>query len=419
MKIAIIGAGISGLGAAYLLNPDHEITVYEANDYIGGHSRTLEADIDGAKVPVDTGFIVYNERNYPHLTGLFNHLDVEVAKSDMSFGVSINNGWLEYGTQSLWNIISQKRNLFRPAFWRMVRDVLCFNKQAERYLESDLTLGQLLDEMNMGPWFRDYYLLAMGGAIWSTPLMQMEHYPARTFLRFFKNHGLLTVTEQPQWYTVKGGSREYVKKLTASFAEKIRLNAAVQKVKAEGEQIAVTDAKGEVAHYDQVILACHSDQAHQMLDESATVEREWLSAFRYQPNEAVLHGDLSFMPKRRSSWSSWVYLSEAKQDGSASMSLSYWMNNLQPLSTKEPVIVTLNPGREPDAEKVMNRHLFHHPVFDEAAIEAQSHIDEVNGKNGIWFAGAYQRYGFHEDGLMSGVRVAKALGAKVPWENED
>ncbi|MDG1286904.1 MAG: FAD-dependent oxidoreductase [Rickettsiales bacterium] len=418
MKIAIIGTGISGLSSAYLLHPHHEITVYEKNEVLGGHSRTVEVKVPEGKVPVDTGFIVFNHRNYPHLTALFEHLKVPTAKSDMSFGVSIDKGWLEYGTQQLGDMFAQKRNLLRPAYWRMIRDILTFNKQAGKYLEQNttLTLGECLDEMKLGPWFRDYYLLAMGGAIWSTPLEKMLAFPAQAFLQFFDNHGLLSINDQPQWHTVVGGSREYVKRLSASFKERIKLNCGVKHVTRHEGYVEIEDAQGETHKYDQVIFACHSDQAMQLLQNPTPKEQDIVGSIRYQPNEMVLHTDTSFMQKRRNAWSSWVYLSEQRNDQNPAVSLSYWMNNLQPLDTKIPVIVTLNPGRAPDAATIQDRYSFEHPVFDASAIHAQSRMHEIQGKDRIWYCGAWQRNGFHEDGLWSAVRVAKELGVDIPWK---
>jgi predicted NAD/FAD-binding protein len=417
-NIAIIGTGISGLGAAYLLHPHHDITVYEKNAYVGGHSRTIDVNTEGGTVPVDTGFIVFNYRNYPLLTGLFAHLNVPIAKSDMSFGVSINQGWMEYGTQHLSHIFTQKRNLLRPAFWRMIRDILRFNAQAKTYLQSDpsITLGECLNALGMGAWFKHYYLLAMGGAIWSTPLSEMLKFPAATFVRFFENHGLLSVNDQPQWYTVEGGSREYVKRLSASFHDQIKLNTGISKVIRGADGVTVIDSSGESTTYDEVVFACHANQALAMIEQPTADEQRILSAFSYQPNRAVLHSDESFMPKRKKAWASWVYLSEGKQDDTKHVSLSYWMNNLQPLATKQALIVTLNPSREPEPSLVHNDHWFDHPLFDAAAIRAQGQISAIQGKERFWFCGAYQRYGFHEDGLGSAVAMAKHMGIEKSWK---
>jgi uncharacterized protein len=416
--IAIIGSGISGLGAAYLLHPHHQITVYEKNHYPGGHSRTLEVKTPDGMIPVDTGFIVFNYRNYPLLTGLFSHLEVPVAKSDMSFGASIDGGRIEYGTQRVRNLFAQKRNLLRPSFWRMIADILRFNKEARRYLASDpsVTLAECLDALRMGAWFREYFLLAMGGAIWSTPLEDMLKFPAASFVRFFENHGLLTVNDQPQWYTVTGGSREYVSRLTAPFKDAIRLNCGGAKIIRNGDSVTVIDTQGGSARYDAVVFACHADEALMMMENPTPDERRILSAFKYQPNRAVLHSDIRFMPKRRGAWASWVYLCEGAHDKKPCVSLSYWMNRLQPLPTRQPIIVTLNPGREPDPALVHNDHQFTHPLFDEAAIRAQSEIPLIQGKDRFWFAGAYQRYGFHEDGLGSAVAMANAMGIGIPWK---
>jgi len=417
MKIAVIGSGISGLASAYLLDEaGNEVIIYEKNDYIGGHSRTVDARIDGESIPVDTGFIVFNYKNYPHLSALFQHLGVEVEKSNMSFGVNIANSWLEYGTQNLTDIFAQKRNLFKPKFWKMVKDILHFNKNAKKYIDSNLTLGECLDELKMGEWFRHYYLLAMGGSIWSTPTEGMLNFPASTFIRFFDNHGLLSVSDQPQWYTVKGGSKEYVKKLTKGFKDKIRLNCGVRSVARKNGTILVEDEKGNKESFEQVIFACHSDQAVDILSDASASEKEILGNFKYQGNKMILHTDEKFLPKNKKCWSSWVYLSEEKNDKSGNVCLSYWMNNLQNLGTITPVIVTLNPYKMPDKEKIIDEYIFEHPVFDKAAINAQAKISEIQGKNNTWFCGAYQRYGFHEDGVLSAVNLVRNLGATTPWK---
>lgn len=416
-NIAIIGSGISGLGAAYLLAPYHHVTVYEKNDYIGGHSRTIDIPTSKGNIPVDTGFIVFNHHNYPLLTSLFSHLNVPVEKSHMSFGVSIKNGWLEYGTGGLQSIVAQKSNLLKPRFLGMIKDIVRFNRQAHSYLECDpsLTLGQCLEELKMGEWFRDYYLLAMGGAIWSTPVSEMLEFPARTFLRFFHNHGLLTIHNQPQWYTVKGGSREYIKRLTEKFSQRLLPGCGVQKVVRHKNGVLLHDTQGSTAQYDAVIFACHADQALKLIENPTENERTVLTNFRYQPNRIIVHTDISFMPKRKKAWSSWVYLSEEGKDRKSHVSLSYWMNNLQPLKTDMPIIVTLNPSREPSKGSLYDDYYFDHPVFDEEAIKAQSRIEEIQGKDCFWFCGAYQRYGFHEDGLQSAVNMARKMGVSPLW----
>lgn len=414
-KIAIIGTGISGNGAAYLLNPHHDITVYEKNSYIGGHSRTIEVPTGETKTPVDTGFIVFNNWNYPNLMGLFKELDVPYQKSDMSFGVSIQDGWLEYGSSGMF---AQKKNILRPKFYGMLADILRFNKQALKYIErdADITLEECLDQLNMGIWFRRYYLLAMGAAIWSCPIETIMKYPARTFLQFFKNHGLLSVKKRPQWYTVTGGSREYISRLTDALKDKINLNCAAKKVRKKDDKIIIEDEKGESQTYDEVIFACHADEALAMIENPNPAIKEVIGAFDYQDNQIITHSDISFMPKNKNCWASWVYLSEGKEDKKQSLALSYWMNNLQSLDNNYPILVTLNPDRRPDESKIMDEHTFSHPIFDLKAIKAQDKIPSIQGQDHMWFCGAYQRYGFHEDGLLSAVNIARAMGVKIPWE---
>lgn len=418
MDVAIIGSGISGLAAAYFLGHHYNITVYEKNDYAGGHSRTVHINAPDGPLSVDTGFIVFNKRNYPLLTKLFEQLNVPIAKSDMSFGVSINNGWLEYSTHSLVHTFAQARNLVRPPFWQMLADILRFNKSAKEFIESDdtLTLGQCLDQLSMGEWFRAYYILPMGGAIWSMPVQQTMNFPAKTFLRFFDNHGLLGLHDQPQWYTVKGGSKGYVDRLCAASEASIQLNSLVKKVSRSGEQWSIEASSGEIKKYDRVIFACHSDQILQMLDEPTDAQISILGNIRYQNNRMVLHRDVRFMPRRKKAWASWVYLSDDLKDRSGDMSLSYWMNNLQSLETTTPVIVTINPAHEPQSELIYDEFMFEHPVFDELAIKAQNRIDEIQGLDGLFYCGAWQRYGFHEDGLLSTVNMLAKIGIEVTWK---
>ncbi len=414
MKIAIIGTGISGLGAAYLLHKLHDVTVYEKNSYIGGHSRTIDVDLGGRKTPLDTGFIVFNNWNYPNLMGLFTHLGVAYEKSDMSFGISISGGWLEYSSS---NIFAQRRNLLRPEFYGMLKDIINFNRKALALSEQkpDITLQECLNELKLGSWFQRYYILAMGAAIWSCPVDTIMKFPAKTFLRFFKNHGLLNLVERPQWYTVTGGSREYISKITKPYEHRIKHNTAALSVTPMDGKVNVIDSKGETAQYDHVILASHADQSREILQTQDTEVKNILSGFTYQKNRIVVHKDQSFMPKSRKCWASWVYLCEDRKDNKPSVSLTYWMNNLQNLDADHPVFVTLNPDKMPKRALTIEEHTFMHPVFDKTAINAQEIIKTIQGRNNIWFCGAYQRYGFHEDGLMSAIEVSKALGAKIPW----
>ncbi len=419
MKIAVIGAGISGLGAAYLLHTRHDVRLYEKNAYLGGHSRTVEIPQpqDDAHIPVDTGFIVFNKRNYPLLTALFDKIGVPYVKSSMSFGVSIDGGFLEYGTESLFNLFAQKKNLVRSAFWRMLYDILRFNRRAPRYLTGDasLTLGEYLDSIKAGKWFRNYYLLAMGGAIWSTPVSGMLDFPAKPFIRFFNNHGLLSVNNQPQWYSVKGGSREYIARITATFDPKTITGRGATRVVRSPKSVTVYDSAGQAEEYDAVVFACHADEALELLEAPTAQEKKIIGSFSYQKNTVVLHRDTSFMPKNKKCWSSWVYLCDGRQDGRQKIALSYWMNNLQELETQEPVIVTMNPDVMPEQDKIFDVHEFTHPVFDQLAAVAQNRIHELQGENRTWYCGAYQRYGFHEDGLWSAVHMAEQMGVKRQW----
>lgn len=414
MKIAIIGAGISGLGAAWLLDSHHEITLYEANDYWGGHSRTIEIEEQSQTIPVDTGFIVFNDWNYHHLTGLLRALDVPYEKSDMSFGISIRDGWLEYTSH---NILGRPANWVRPGYWLMIRDTLRFFKKAPEYLDMDpsVTLGRCLDELNMGSWFKNYFILPMGASIWSCSAQQMLQFPAHTFIRFFQNHGLLNLLERPQWYTVSGGSREYVRRIVGGLKGRTLKNCSVKNVERKESGVYVTDRRGQVETYDHVIFSCHGNQILRLLANSTPEERRILSAFTFQNNEIVVHKDESFMPHDKKCWSSWVYLSQQSQDLKDTVSLSYWMNSLQNINRDTPIFITLNPERQPPEELVYDRHSFSHPVFDHNAIAAQKALPQIQGKDRLWFCGAYTRYGFHEDGLLSAVNVAKNFGVEIPW----
>jgi predicted NAD/FAD-binding protein len=416
MKIAIIGSGISGLGSAYALHhAGHDIKLYEKNDRLGGHSRTITIkDKNKGNIPVDTGFIVFNYRNYPHLTALFEHLNVAVEKSDMSFGVDIKDGWLQYSSK---NVFRRVQNIFRLHYWKMLFDVMKFNKNAHRYLDSDenVTIRQCLDELKMGKWFQDYYLQAMGAAIWSCPIKKIEQFPAKTFIRFFENHGLLTVNNQPQWYTVTGGSCEYIKKIAESFKNKIEFSLPVIKVTKKEDQVVVKTENSEEI-FDHVIFACHANQALEIIGNPTQAQRRVLEKFSYQNNKIVVHRDINFMPSDRSCWASWVYLTKNQKDTNDTVSLSYWMNNLQTLKTDDDIIITLNPEKMPSQNLIDDIYYFEHPIFDAAATSAQKEIDTIQGPNNIWFVGAYQRYGFHEDGLLSAVNVLEKMGVTPPWK---
>ena len=422
MRVAVIGAGIAGLGAAWALARRHRVTLYEAGGRLGGHSNTVEVAVDGRAVPVDTGFIVYNELNYPNLVQLFAALEVATEPSDMSFAVSIGGGALEYSGTSLAGLIAQKRNLVRPRFWRMVADILRFYREARALLareaSPDLTLGEFLAQGRYSAGFLDDHLLPMGAAIWSSPLAAMLDFPMLSFARFFENHGLLQLTERPRWRTVTGGSRRYVAKIAEALgAEAIRPVAATR-LRRSSDGIELRDASGEARLYDEVVLACHADQALRLLDDADDTERRLLGAFRFQTNRAVLHRDRALMPRRRSVWASWNYLAPdpaAARDGV--VAVTYWMNQLQNLDPALELFVTLNPPHELRGELVHGVFDYEHPIYDRAAIRAQADIAAIQGVRRTWFAGAWLGYGFHEDGLRAGLAVARALGSPAPWQD--
>lgn len=412
-RIAIIGGGISGMGAAHLLSRSHHVTLFEAERRLGGHARTVVAGKRGDQ-PVDTGFIVYNEVNYPHLTQLFADLSVPTTDSNMSFGASIAGGKLEYGLASVDAIFAQRKNAVDPRFLKMLRDINRFNTRAAGLSEtSDVSVGDFLDMMGTGRWFRDHYLLPFTGAIWSTPLERMMEFPAQALVRFMKNHGLMGYNDQHQWRTVQGGSVQYVQRLQASLegaGVDIRLGASIAAVSRGEAGAQVTPEAGVAEAFDEVVFACHSDQALAMLSDATEHERASLSAVRYQPNTAVLHADASLMPKRKKVWSSWSYC-EAATGAQDQIDLTYWMNLLQSIPQDDPMFITLNSNRPIRDALIYDTKTFMHPVFDIAALNAQARIAELNGTNGTWFCGAWMKNGFHEDGLASAVDVAEAMAA--------
>ncbi|MGI9504658.1 MAG: NAD(P)/FAD-dependent oxidoreductase [Geminicoccaceae bacterium] len=421
MRVAIIGSGIAGLSSAWLLNEVHDITVYETDDRPGGHSHTVAMPTEKGDIPVDTGFIVYNERNYPNLTALFQHFDVPTKASSMSFGVSIDGGRFEYsGSESYGTLFAQKSNLLRPTFHKMLADIIRFNARAERFLENDdpsnrLTVGEFLDRGRYGSAFCDRYLLPMSAAIWSASLEGMRSFPARSFLRFFKNHGLLSLDDRPAWRTVSGGSTVYVEKLTESFKDRLRLGNGAQRLWRMDDTVMVEDCFGQTESFDAVVLACHADQALALIENPTPSESQVLGAFDYQPNEIFLHSDLKLMPKRRAVWSSWNYLASSSRPNPSKVSVTYWLNHLQRLDCDRPALVSLNPVEAPNQEHVVATMRYDHPMFDQKALHAQHRLPEIQGRHRLWFAGAHWGFGFHEDGLLSGLQVAAALGATPPW----
>lgn len=412
-KIAVIGAGISGMGAAYHLGDDHDVTLIEAEPRLGGHARTVVAGKNGDQ-PVDTGFIVFNRVNYPNMVRLFEALDVPVALSDMSFAASIDNGRIEYGLRNLKAVFAQPGNLVRPGFIRMLRDLFRFNAEADRLAtESTITLREFMDQLGMGQWFRDYYLTPISGAIWSTPKEDIMDFPAQAMVRFFRNHHLLSHKGQHQWYTVQGGSIEYVSRLERALRGKgvdIRMGRGAEAVRRTPVDVEIKMG-GDWERFDEVIFATHSDQSLAMLADPTPAETAALSAVRYQPNRAVLHADARAMPNRRATWSSWNYTERPGHDGGP-IDLTYWMNCLQPIPESDPLFVTLNSRAPIDERLIYDEVDFAHPVYDLAALAAQSTIRAMNGDNSTWFCGAWMKNGFHEDGLASAIDVVEGLKAR-------
>ncbi|MBI6630980.1 NAD(P)/FAD-dependent oxidoreductase [Pontibaca salina] len=413
-RIAIIGGGISGLAAAYLLAPYHAVTLFEAAPKMGGHARTVMAGRNGDQ-PVDTGFIVFNYANYPHLTRMFQELDVPVAKSDMSFGASINGGQIEYGLRNLRALTAQRRNLLRPGFARMVRDILRFNNKAETQATDDnATISELMRDLNLGEWFQRFYLMPLCGAIWSTPPAEIGAFPARALVQFFRNHALLSASGQHQWWTVNGGSIEYVRRLEhflRGCGVAIRTATPVQSVARDNQKI-IVHSIGPPEPFDQVIFACHSDQALRLLAQPTRQETAALSAIRFQDNQMILHRDTSQMPQRRAVWSSWVYKADTTRPEPA-IGVTYWMNRLQNIPEQDPLFVSLNPSSEIPEHLIYNQKMFRHPVFDAAALTAQRQLTKIQGENHTWFAGAYTRHGFHEDGFASAARIARLMDGQI------
>ena len=428
MKVAIIGSGISGLAAAHRLRGQADITLFEAGDYFGGHTHTVDVTLrDASGTPVthgvDTGFLVFNERTYPNLIRLLGELDVETAKSDMSFSVQVPGALrgrtLEWSGTNLSTVFAQRANLWNPRFLGMLRDLLRFNRLCTRIAQTGADaalmqpLGEFLAEHRFGDAFRDWYFLPMLGCIWSCPTDQMLQFPVATMIRFCHNHGLIQVSQRPQWWTVSGGARHYVDKIVAGIADK-RLSTPVRRVERDAAGVrVVTDGHSE--RFDRVVLATHSDQSLALLAQPTPQERAVLGAIRYQPNRAVLHTDTAVLPRLRTAWAAWNYERAAEDHReSARVCLHYLINQLQPVPFAQPVVVSLNPLRDIAPEHVIGSYEYAHPVFDLAAIRAQQQVGQLQGHGNTWFCGAWTGYGFHEDGLKSGLAVAEQVQATLP-----
>ena len=415
MKIAVIGTGISGNVAAYHLNKEHDITVFEANDYIGGHTHTHDIESNGKNYRVDSGFIVFNHKTYPNFIKLLAELGIEEQLSNMSFSVKCEKSGLEYMGSTLNSLFAQRRNLLRPSFWKMIFEILRFNREASALVTEDIddiTLGEYLQQGNYSRTFMDYYLIPMAAAVWSADLQVMYQFPARYLIRFFQNHGLLSVNNRPDWYVIRGGSNSYVKALTAPFKERIRLSTAVEKIQRTEEGVIISSAAGE-EQFDAVFIATHSDQALAMLADPSELEQQVLGAINYQNNEVLLHTDSSVMPRRKAAWAAWNYhLLDGEQ---GSVPVTYNMNILQGFDCSEQFCVTLNNSDAIDQSKVLKRMNYQHPVYTPQSVAAQQRQAEINCQR-TFYCGAYWRYGFHEDGVVSALdaleHFKKSLGSE-------
>ena len=422
MRIAVIGAGISGLSAAWLLGHGHEVVLFEAAPRLGGHANTVDVPGEGGTSAVDTGFVVYNEATYPNFVAMLDHLGVASQPTEMSFAVSLDGGALEYSGASLAGLFAQRGNLVSPRFWQMLRDITRFYRNATRDAQmggaAGLSLGDYLAVGGYGEAFREDHLLPMAAAIWSAPCAEILSYPAAAFLRFHRNHGLLQLTDRPVWRTVTGGSRVYVERLQSQFSGQVRLGATVRQVRRGPIDVALA-GQGWSERFDHVVFACHPDQALAMLVDTSPVEASALGAFRYSRNRAVLHSDEALMPRRRSAWASWNHIGErARPD--AACAVTYWMNRLHGVPEKRALFVTLNPPETLRAETILHEEVYEHPLFDAAALAAQNRLWALQGMRRSWFCGAYFGSGFHEDGLQAGLAVAEDLGGlRRPWQVRD
>ena len=414
-KIAIVGTGISGLSSAWLLSQSHDVTVYEKDSRLGGHANTVDVTLSDRIQPVDTGFIVFNAPSYPNFVAMLDHLDVASEESCMSFAASIDDGRVEYSGQGLSAVFARRRNAASPTFWRMLGDIPRFHRDAKKALEGGLcehaSLGDFVRDRGYGHGFSEYFLKPMASAIWSTPQLKVFDYPAVSFFRFFENHGLLRVLNGQHWRTVSGGSHSYVRKFADALEGRIRISCGVTQLERRADGVWLRDDNGGEERFDQVVLASHADAALDMHVSADDEERSILSGFSYQPNTAVLHFDESQMPNRRRAWASWNYLSSG-EDGA----VSYWMNRLQNYTCKEDIFVTLNPVSEIREDKVVGRFNYDHPMYNAASHKSQADIWRIQGRGGVWYAGAHLGFGFHEDGLQAGLAVAEAIGGvRRPW----
>jgi uncharacterized protein len=421
LKVAVIGTGVGGLSAAWLLGGRHSVKIFEREARIGGHCYTVTVDGSSGPVAVDMGFIVYNELTYPNLRAFLQYLDVATDPSDMSFGVSLDDGRFEYSSVMPSGVFAQKRNLVRPSFWSMLRDLRRFYRRAARdlpCLNEDLTLGAYLEAGAYSAEFRHGHLLPMAAAIWSAPIAAILNYPAAAFLRFYQNHDLLRLKRHAAWRTIRGGSQSYVRRLMASLD--VAAGCAAVKIRRSAGQAEILSSRGDVERFDHVVIATHADDALALLDDPSVAEQRLLSAFSYSNNLAILHDDHALMPRRRNAWASWNSIGSSQADGSEPCFVTYWMNRLQNLRSARPLFVTLNPVRYPASESTLHISNFKHPLYDANALRAQLDLWDLQGARNTWFCGSYFGAGFHEDALQSGLAVAEDLGGvRRPWNVRD
>ena len=414
MKIGVIGSGVSGLVSALTLQEKFEVSLFEKNSKLGGHSNTVTIEQENKKYSVETGFIVLNDKNYPIFTSLLKHLNIGVNNSSMSFSVSVDKGQFEYSSSYI-GLLGQTKNIIDPKYWGMLRDINYFYTNALRDVKDcpdNETLGQFLKRFNYSNKFIDYHLVPMTASIWSCPTKSILNFPIKSLLVFFENHKLLNIYNRPKWSTVNKGSREYVKKIKSLLKGKIYTNAKVNKISKSKEGIRVHYQDG-IKTFDKVILACHADQSSEILIENFSEEANLLKDFKYQKNTSILHSDINFMPKRKSVWSSWNYITETGNSGN--LSITYWMNELQGINSPKPILLSLNPKILPNPDLIYGQYSYSHPILDNNAINIQKKLSSIQGKNNLWFCGAWTGFGFHEDGVKSAVEIANSHNIDLPW----